>query len=781
VEGADRWSTPRLAEFVAAVTGAADESSAIRSALDWATEALEAEIGIILESGQTLASVGFPQAAVPSAALTAALAQHREELTVEGLGVCCLASTRLEFESAVDIVVVRAGTDAFSREEVGLLRAAARSLTLTLRLFRALSAERRMSENLQQRQRLLERLASIQRSIGRQVPLAEVLGAITTAARDLLDVEISSLRLVDEASPGEMVLVACEGLPDEVAATIHRIGVGEGVSGRAVAEDRLVILENYSHAPGSHEQLDGQGVSRAMAAPVHDGSSASGAIVVATRRAEQRFGLLEQEMLTAFAEHASLAITDAKRVEHIQRLAFHDELTGLPNRALFLERLDQSLIRARRSRGHVAVLFLDLDRFKTINDSLGHTAGDQLLVTVGERLRECLRDEDTASRLGGDEFAILASCNLEGAVEIAERILAALEPAFRIDAREVSAAASIGIALDHGGLASAGSMLRDADTAMYRAKIAAGTGYMLFEPSMHAVALARIDLEVDLSGAVGRGEMHLDYQPIIDLSDRMVSGVEALVRWHHPRRGLLSPLDFIPLAEETGQIAGLGRWILDEACMQVCRWRRVDPSLDSLSASVNVSPRQLRDGRFVQDVAGSLERSGLDPTDLVLEITEGAVMVDVEVAIHRLHALRALGVSLAVDDFGTGHSSLALLRRLPVDIIKVDKMFVDHIAADPTSAHFLETIVRMAEILSLKVVVEGIESPAQAALIATFGNVLGQGYELGRPMGVTAIDSMLARQVSARRSRGKTTVRAQRTPPLVSLPTSLADDAPRAS
>ncbi|MEO8897247.1 MAG: GGDEF domain-containing phosphodiesterase [Candidatus Dormibacter sp.] len=322
-----------------------------------------------------------------------------------------------------------------------------------------------------------------------------------------------------------------------------------------------------------------------------------------------------------------------------------------------------------------------------------------------------------------------------------------MEPSFIIEDREVSVAASIGIALDRGGRADAGGMLRDADTAMYRAKFGAGNGFVVFEPSMHAAAIARIDLEADLRRALLRDEMRLDYQPIVRLADGEVIGLEALIRWHHPQRGIMNPLDFIPLAEETGQIAPLGRWILTDACEQTRRWQQSDARLGKLSISVNVSPRQLQDTRFVHDVAAALTVSGLDPTDLVLEITEGAVMADTESAIRQLHALRALGVSLAIDDFGTGHSSLALLRRLPVDILKVDKMFVDTIVTDPVAAAFLETIVRMGEILSLSVTVEGIESAAQVALIAGCGGVLGQGYQLGRPMSVAAVDELLSAAV----------------------------------
>ena len=582
MEGADRWSTPRLAEFVAAITGAADEEVATRRALDWATEALEAEIGVIIEDGVTLASVGFRGGSAPSSALAEAVLGGGETFDVDGVGICRVASTRLELESAVDFVVARAGTDPFSREEIGLLRAAARSLTLTLRLFRALSAERTMRGRLLQRQDLLERLATIQRSITSRVPLTDVLDTITRAARDLLAVEIAAVRLVDPDSPREMIMVAHEGLPPDVAADMQRTSVGAGAGGRAVAEQRLVVIENYGRSPSALSQLAGESVRRAMAAPVRDGGTVTGSITVATRRGEVQFGTIEQEMLSAFAEHASLAITDAKRVEHIQKLAFHDELTGLPNRGLFMERLNQALLRARRRRGHVAVLFLDLDRFKRINDSLGHSAGDQLLVTVGERLRACLRDEDTPSRLGGDEFAILAHADRVGAVGIAERVLAAMEPAFLIDRREVSAAASIGIALDRGGRADAGTMLRDADTAMYRAKFGRGGGYVVFEPSMHAAALERIDFEAALHGATSRGEMVLDYQPIFELATgaSRAGGADPVepsaarpdepTRFHPARRGDRADRGDRPLDVE-------------EACTRVRRWQEMDPVLSGFS------------------------------------------------------------------------------------------------------------------------------------------------------------------------------------------------------
>ena len=713
----------------------------MRRAVDWATEALEAEIGVILEGVAVVASVGFPRGDVPAEGIVAAVHAGTEVIDVQGLGLCRLAWAPIEIESAGHLVVARGGSEAFSREEVGLMRAAGRSLTLTLRLLRALADERATRDILQKRQALLERLSQIQRSITRRLPLGDVLQTITGGARDLLDVEVAAVRLIDPANPLEMYIAASEGVEPEMVDRIRRSTIGTGAGGMAISEDRLIVIEDCENAAQAIEGLADQHLSFAMAAPVHDGDAVTGSITVATSRPDTPFGALEKEVLVAFAEHASLALTDAKRVEHIQRLAFHDGLTGLPNRPLFLERLEQALTRSRRRRADVAVLFLDLDRFKTVNDSLGHSAGDQLLVAVGRRLVDCLRDEDTAARLGGDEFAILVHCDRQGAAEVAQRIMVAMEAPFRLGGREVNASTSIGIALDRGGRIDAPTMLRDADTAMYRAKLRDHERCVVFEPSMHQAVLTRIDRETDLRHSVARDELRLHYQPVVRLGDGRIVGVEALIRWQHTGGGLLAPLDFMPLAEETGQVAAIGRWTLLQACTQARLWHRCGSA--RLSVSVNVSPLQLQSAQFVGEVADAIERSEIDPTRLVIEITESGVMIDAESSIKRLTALRELGVSLAIDDFGTGYSSLGVLRRLPVDTLKVDKLFVDAVTEDATAAAFLETIVRMASILSLNVVVEGIETAEQAALVAGFGHVYAQGYHLARPMDAAAIDRLL--------------------------------------
>ncbi|MHB8717700.1 MAG: putative bifunctional diguanylate cyclase/phosphodiesterase [Candidatus Dormibacteria bacterium] len=766
LDAADRWSTPRLAEFIAAITGAPDDATAMRRAVDWATEALDAEIGIIVSGGETLASVGFARGHVTADGFTNSIASGTEWLDIAGVGPCRLAWAQLDADAESHLAVARAGDEAFTREEVGLLRAAARSLGLTLRLLRALADERGVRDSLQKRQLLLERLSHIQRSITRRLPLHDVLQSITAGARDLLDVEIAAVRLIDPDNPNELYIAACEGLAPEVLARIRRSRIGEGAGGTAVSEGRVIVVEDYETAPIAQEGLADQHLRVAMAAPVHDGDLVMGSITVASDQEGRTFASLEMEALVAFAEHASLALADAKRVEHIQRLAFHDGLTGLPNRPLFLERLEQSLTRARRRRGDVAVLYLDLDRFKTINDSLGHSAGDELLTAVAARLNACLRDEDTAARLGGDEFAILAHCDREGAQEVAQRILAALTEPFTVSGREVSTSTSIGIAVDRGGRVDAGGMLRDADTAMYRAKMRGSPGFVVFEASMHQAAVTRIDREVDLRQAVARGELRLQYQPVVRLSDGRMAGLEALIRWQHTASGLLSPADFIPLAEETGQIESIGRWILMEACGQARKWHSFGAS--RLSVSVNVSALQLQSPRFVDDVSEGLRASDLDPTRLILEITESAVMLDAPLAIARLGELHDLGVKLAVDDFGTGYSSLAILRRLPVDTLKVDRLFVEPIADDETAAAFLETVVRLASILSLNVVVEGVETQAQADVIAGFGHVLAQGYHLARPMDVSAIDRMLTSPQSLYRAGGTEPQRPAR-PRLVSI------------
>ena len=422
--------------------------------------------------------------------------------------------------------------------------------------------------------------------------------------------------------------------------------------------------------------------------------------------------------------------------EQLRHQAFHDPLTGLANRALFTDRVQHALV--VRS-GDAAVLFLDLDDFKAVNDGLGHPAGDTLLQEVAQRLSEALTPGDTIGRLGGDEFAILVerAGGDASAVDVAERVIGALQEPFGVQGREVFITASVGIGV--GG--DAEELLRSADVAMYRAKASGKAQYVVYAPRMDDHVHGRLELVADLRRAVLDEELVVHYQPTVELETGRIVGVEALVRWQHPTRGLLQPSDFIGVAEETGQIVEIGRWVLEEACRQTARWR-AERAYD-LSVSVNVSTRQIRRPGLVDDVRAALTTSGLAPHALTLEITESALARRREEMTAILEEVTALGVLLALDDFGTGYSSLSLLRDLPVHTLKIDRSFVQTIDAGPGPRAFVQAIVDLAEALRLTAVAEGIERPVQVAALRRIGCSYGQGFHFARPLAADALDVLL--------------------------------------
>jgi diguanylate cyclase (GGDEF)-like protein/PAS domain S-box-containing protein len=447
-------------------------------------------------------------------------------------------------------------------------------------------------------------------------------------------------------------------------------------------------------------------------------------------------------------------ITQRKALERqLVHQAFHDALTGLANRALFLDRLGHALARAGRQEETLAVLFVDLDGFKVVNDSLGHAAGDALLGAVAARLRACARAGDTVARLGGDEFVLLLEGLADGdeAARAARRIAAALAPAFAVDGQELFVTASVGVALntpDHDG---AEALLRDADIAMYRAKRAGRARWALFDPSMNGAA-ARLALETDLHRAVGPGrcaEFVLHYQPLIALATGRIAGVEALLRWRHPVRGLVPPGDFIPLAEETGLILPLGRWALGAACRQLRAWQ-LRTGDHALTVGVNLSASEFLQPDLAAAVAGVLAETGLPPATLTLEITESVLMAEVARSRAALDALRALGVRLAIDDFGTGYSSLAYLQRFRVDTLKIDRAFVTGVDGHPEGAAIVRAIVTLAHALGLGVTAEGVETAAEAAYLRGLGCAQGQGYHFARPLPPEALAARLAERDLAR-------------------------------
>jgi diguanylate cyclase (GGDEF)-like protein len=428
--------------------------------------------------------------------------------------------------------------------------------------------------------------------------------------------------------------------------------------------------------------------------------------------------------------------------ERLHQQAFHDALTGLPNRALFQDRLERAL----RQRGQsVGLLFVDLDHFKVINDSLGHDAGDQLLCEVARRLAGCLRDGDTLARLGGDEFTVLMPdiADAQSAEAVAKRIESQLKPPFELPGQAVFVTASIGIATGVALQDRSEALLRDADAGMYEAKARGRAGHALFDTTMHTRAVTRLAIETDLRRAIDNGQLELHYQPIMWLAGNQIVGVEALVRWRRPDGALVSPGDFVPVAEETGLIRPIGRWVLHEACGQLARWRSDLPQAAGLSMSVNVSARQLQDASLIEDVESALRETGLDPSSLILELTESAVVESLEGAAATLQKLKWMSVQLAMDDFGTGYSSLSSLRQLPLDIIKIDQSFVARLDRDAESRAIACAIVSLANALGLRVTGEGIETAAQLSTLIGLNCNHGQGFLLGRPAPPQELAAML--------------------------------------
>jgi diguanylate cyclase (GGDEF)-like protein/PAS domain S-box-containing protein len=439
-------------------------------------------------------------------------------------------------------------------------------------------------------------------------------------------------------------------------------------------------------------------------------------------------------------------VTEQRRLQdELHHQALHDALTGLPNRALILDRVEGALARARRHNSAIAVLFLDLDGFKAINDTYGHAAGDKLLKAVTARLTGALRECDTVGRLGGDEFVVLAEdSSLDAGPEmIAERLRDVLKEPFRLECPEqpltVHAQASIGIAV--GLRSTAAELLRDADVALYAAKSAGKDCYVCFTPEMQTAVSARPELEMDLRDAAGTDQLFLVYQPIFDLSTRAITGVEALLRWQHPTRGLVMPDVFIPLAEETALIVPIGRWVLAEACRQAADWRRRG---HPLAVSVNISGRQLaHDVDLVADVQSALIESMLDAGELTLEVTESMLMRDADFSARRLRALKELGVRIAIDDFGTGYSSLGYLQQFPVDALKIDRSFIWRIATSPEANALIHTLVQLGKTLGLETVAEGIEEDRQLQNLQREFCYSGQGYLFARPLTPDQLESLI--------------------------------------
>jgi diguanylate cyclase (GGDEF)-like protein len=433
-----------------------------------------------------------------------------------------------------------------------------------------------------------------------------------------------------------------------------------------------------------------------------------------------------------------------RREQLLQHDSLHDPLTGLPNRGLFMKRLEDATYRARRGEdGIFAVLFMDVDGFKLVNDSMGHHVGDEMLVTIARRLEECVRGGDIVARLGGDEFAILLErvADVRDAALVAGRVQQALAVPLSIGGYDHSTSASIGVALSTGANQEPEYILRCADTAMYRAKHSGRGRYEMFDRAMHAEALTRLQIESDLRDALERNEFFLQFQPIISLRTGTICGAEALVRWKHDERGIVSPATFVPLAEDTGLVVPLGRWVLREACIQATPWARRP---EGFHIAVNLSAREFGQPDLVRTVAALLEESGLPAGSLNLEITESAIIDQMHPAIETVEQLRELGVGIHLDDFGTGYSALSYLHRLPLDAVKIDRSFTSVIDTEDRPLHVVRAIISLAHAIGLAVVAEGVSSEAQLALLRSIGCDYAQGFIFSRPCSAAEMEGLLA-------------------------------------
>ena len=463
-------------------------------------------------------------------------------------------------------------------------------------------------------------------------------------------------------------------------------------------------------------------------------------------RAEQAERHVE-ELNRHIAEQERISLQLQESKDHFRHAAFHDTLTKLPNRALLAESLKFVIERAKQHEDYqFAVLFLDLDRFKNVNDSLGHSIGDQLLIAMARRLEHCIRDVDMVARLGGDEFAILLDGITDSSVAttMAGRIQEKLQEPFNLSGHEVFTTTSVGIALSSTGYDHPENILRDADTAMYRAKAQGKACYEVFDKGMHTRAVYLLQMENDLRRALDREELRVHYQPIVSLENGQLAGFEALLRWQHPERGFISPVDFISLAEDTGLIVPIGMWILKRACQQLAKWQWRSPANRQLMMSVNLSSKQLAQAALVDQIRETLEETHVDPRHLKLEITESAVMENAETAAQLLRRLKALGVQLSIDDFGTGYSSLGYLHRFPVDILKVDRSFIGRIGEAAENIEIVRTIVSLAENMGMQVVAEGVETLSQLSQLRRLNCQYGQGYLFSRPVDAESIDAWIS-------------------------------------
>lgn len=561
----------------------------------------------------------------------------------------------------------------------------------------------------------------------------ELMQEAVSSAAEMLDVEISAVWESIKADSA-LLLRAGIGWPESAFGSLHYPAGAGSQAGYTLLSGAPVIVEDWdTETRFKQPDFKGRRTGAGLSVKIEGRSREPFGVLVVQSMTARRFAPGDVDFLQALANVLADAIERQAIEDAIRERAVHDPLTGLPNRVLFVDRLEHALARLGRQGSLCAILFLDLDHFKLVNDSLGHHVGDELLAAAAPRLKQALRASDTVARFGGDEFGILLEdiVSERDAIESAERIAAIFARPFVLSGSEHFVTTSIGIALARGGEL-ADELIRDADAAMYRAKDRGRARYEVFDEAMRGRAIARLRVENDLRRALERDELRLEYQPVVSLRNFSIVGVEALLRWRHPKRGEVPPSEFIPVAEENGLIEPIGRWVLEQACRQGAEWYRSRPDAAPINISVNLSAVQVTRRSLPEVVSSILRSTGLDPACLSLEITETVMVRDAEGLGEILGALKSLGVRLVLDDFGTGYSSLSYLTRLPLDVLKVDRSFVDGLGSEPRDTAITETIIAMSRALSLEVVAEGVETHEHVRELSRLGCGLAQGFHFSR-------------------------------------------------
>lgn len=729
------YSASELPEFLAAVSDATEPQVALERGVAQIAGTFNAEVVAVVQGVNVLASIGYPSGDDPISELIAAAKRRTDTIEIPGSGAANVSTLDL-VDSSCTVVIARAGLP-LTKIELGHAQAMGRILELAMRLMDKLTENERLLEEHRVHEAVLEAILRVQRLISQRQPVESILQAITTEAVFLLDADLAGISLTMQPGPmhGSLATATDAGrtLGNELASR-EILEAGMHATLTSPGTPTLVTLEA---AMGEPRQA------RVTGAPVFDHGTPVGGLFVVSVGSPSSTSEIDTATMETFASQASIALTDASTMNELEH-AFHDHLTGLPNRSLFQDRFNHALELGVRRNTATGLLFLDLDRFKMVNDTFGHAAGDALLRDVGDVLRQVCRACDSVARLGGDEFALVVEdSDPESVMIVANKLLAHLtdvtNPSGAVDGPGVS----IGIALSGPECRSVDELMRRADIAMYAAKAGGRDKVALYETSMGHTRLDHNAVAKALRGALDRDEFVVHYQPIVDLRTRQVSSVEALVRWMDPEKGLLPPGAFIKDAEQTDMIVPIGRRVLEIACEQAAKWRRDTAAAADLHLSVNVSARQLWHDGFRSEVRDLVDATGLEPSALTLEVTESIFLDDAPAAGDRLRELKSLGVRLAIDDFGTGFSSLSYIHNYPFDVLKIDRAFVRGLGTSDNGGAVVRTMLALAQQLSMVTVAEGIETLGELAQLRALRCSHGQGFLFSKPSSAESFERML--------------------------------------